>query len=61
MRPLGWTFLGCGFATLPDVLILKLLRAQIAERRMEPALAVDLLNELRKVVGDVLEALEAIG
>lgn len=39
---------------LPDVLILELLRAQIAERRLEPAPVADLLDEVGKVFGDEL-------
>jgi hypothetical protein len=49
---------GCGFARLPDVLILELQWAQIAERRMKPAFVVDLLDEVGKVLGDVFEAFE---
>src|SRR5262245_29694565 len=56
--PCGGQGSGCGFARLPDVLILELLWAEIAERGMEPAFVVDLLDEVGKVLGDVLEAFE---
>jgi hypothetical protein len=49
---------GCGFARLPDVLILELLGAQIAERGVEPTFVVDLLDKVGKVLSDVLEAFE---
>jgi hypothetical protein len=42
--------------SLPDVLILELLRAQISERRMAPAFVVDIFDEAGKVFGDILEA-----
>jgi hypothetical protein len=56
--PAGGQGSGCGFARLPDVLILELLWAEIAERRVAPALVVDLLDEVGKVLDDVLEAFE---
>ena len=43
---------------MPGVLILELLRAQISERRMESAFVVDLLDKVRKLFSDVLEAFE---
>jgi hypothetical protein len=58
VRPLGWTFSGCGFASVPDVLILILLWAEIAESGMEPAAVVGTFDEVWKVVGDVLESLK---
>lgn len=61
VRPYGWTVSGCGFAGLPDVMILVLSGAEIAESRVEPALVVDLLDEVRKVVGNILEAVEGHG
>jgi hypothetical protein len=36
----------------------ELLRAQISERRVEPALVLDLLDEVRKMFDDVLEVVE---
>lgn len=46
---------------LPDVLILKLLRAEISQRRVEPWFVVHVLNEVRQVLGDVLEGFERHG
>lgn len=43
------------------MLILQLLRAEIAQRGMEPALVVDLLDVVGKVFGDVLECFERDG
>src|SRR4051794_21704771 len=57
--PEGGQRSGCCFASLPDVLILELLWAQIAQRRMESAGVVDLLNEVGKVFSNVLEVLES--
>ncbi|WP_167514817.1 hypothetical protein [Mesorhizobium intechi] len=39
-------------------MILELLRAQISERRMEPAFVLDLLDEAGKVINDVVEGFE---
>jgi hypothetical protein len=58
VRPCGWTDRVLGIARLPDVLILELRGAQIAERRMEPVFVVDLLDEVGKVLCDVVEAFE---
>ena len=54
--PLGADRSGGGFDRLPGV-VLELLRAEIAERGMEPPGVVDLVDEARKVGGDVVEGL----
>jgi hypothetical protein len=56
--PEGGQRSGCGFAKLPDVFVLKLWRAQIAECRLKPAIVVDLLDEAGKVFCDFLEGFE---
>lgn len=58
MRPLGWTATGLRIASLPEVLLLVLMRAQIAERRMDSAPIECLLDETRKVLGHVRERVE---
>ena len=55
VRPSGWTVLGRGFDRLLGVLILELYGAQISERRVEPACVVDLVDEVGKIGGDILE------
>jgi hypothetical protein len=41
------------------VLILELLWAEISQRRMKPVFVVDLLDEVRKLLDDVLEGFES--
>src|SRR4051794_24288098 len=57
VRPCGWTELSGSFDRLLGVLILELHRAEIAERGMKAFAVVDLVEEPRKVGGDVLERL----
>jgi hypothetical protein len=51
--------LGCWIDSLAGVLNLKLHRAPISERGVEPAFVVDLVDEMRKRVDDVGERLVA--
>ena len=53
--PWGWTSSGCGFDRRPGVVILELLRAEIAQGGMETASVVDLVDESRKIVSDIFE------
>jgi hypothetical protein len=55
VRACGETGSGCGFDLEPGVLILELLRAEIAERGMQSGGVVDLIDEARKVGSDILE------
>src|SRR5262249_41726745 len=55
VRPWSWTGSRGGFDPLPGVVILRLRGAQVAERGVEPASVVDLVNEAGKIRGDVLE------
>jgi hypothetical protein len=59
--PEGGQRSGCGFAKLPDVFVLKLLRAQMAECRMKPAIVVDLLDETRRCSATSSKASKTIG
>ena len=45
VRPWSWTGLRGGFDPLPGVVILELRGAQVAERGVQPASVVDLVNE----------------
>ena len=47
VRPFEWTGSGYGFDREPGVLILELLRAEIAECGMQPALIVEVIDEVR--------------
>src|SRR5262249_7609724 len=55
VRPWSWTGSRGGFDPLPGVMILELRGAQVAERGVQPASVVDLVNEAGKIRGDVLE------
>src|SRR5215813_3944203 len=55
VRPWSWTGSRGGFDPLPGVVILELRGAQVAERGVQPASVVDLVNEAGKIRGDVLE------
>ena len=55
VRPCSWTGLRGGFDRRPGVAILELCGAQVTERRVEPECVVDLVDEPRKICGDVLE------
>src|SRR6516162_11624125 len=55
VRPCSWTGSRGGFDPLPGVVILELRGAQVAERGVQPAGVVDLVNEAGKIRGDVLE------
>ena len=55
VRPWSWTGSRGGFDPLPGVVILELRGAQVAERGVQPAGVVDLVNEAGKIRGDVLE------
>jgi hypothetical protein len=55
VRPRSRTGLRGGFDRRPGVAILELCGAQVTERRVEPACVVDLVDEPRKICGDVLE------
>jgi hypothetical protein len=55
VRPWDWTGSRDGFDPLPGVVIVELRGAQVAERGVQPASAVDLVNEAAKIRGDVLE------
>src|SRR5215510_9317479 len=55
VRPWSWTGSRGGFDPLPRLVILELRGAQVAERGVQPASVVDLVNEAGKIRGDVLE------
>src|SRR5215813_10300211 len=55
VRTWSWTGSRGGFDPLPGVVILELRGAQVAERGVQPASVVDLVNEAGKIRGDVLE------
>ena len=61
LRPSKRTFSGCGFASLQDVLILVLLRAQITEGGMEPVLIVDAVDECGKYSATSAKVPNALG
>ena len=53
--PLGWTVSCGGFDRLPGVVILELCWAQVAERGVQSAGVVDLINKAWKIGGHVFE------
>ncbi len=57
VRPCGWTRSDWGFDRLPGVLILELRGAEIAERGVQSFGVVNLIDEVRKIRGHVLECL----
>ena len=54
VRPLGWTASGGGFDSLPGVVFLELCWAR-SQRGVQSASIVDLIDEARKVGGDIFE------